>query len=282
MTRTTVTSDMSQLLWNKLEQTVRDNNLEKFYTPERLRQVHNLVQSVNWDSLAQRWKISKELAMDFAALALYDIVLYIDDSGSMAVEEGGDRIEDAKLYCSKISEIATLFDDDGILVRFINSNIEGNGIRNANEVNNLFSQIRFSGGTALGTMLEQKIIRPLVTSQTTLNKPILVVTITDGEPSGEPKNKLEVVISETVRFCDKKYGRHAVSFMFAQVGKDMRAQQFLSEIDENKYFGDVVDTVSYYELESMKLEKHGITLTPETFLLKLILGAVDKSYDMDV
>jgi hypothetical protein len=30
-------------------------------------------------------------------LSLFDIVLYIDDSGSMAFEEGGERIDDLKL-----------------------------------------------------------------------------------------------------------------------------------------------------------------------------------------
>jgi hypothetical protein len=33
------------------------------------------------------------------------------------------------LSCCQVSEVATLFDDDGILVRFMNSNVEGNGIR---------------------------------------------------------------------------------------------------------------------------------------------------------
>lgn len=40
----------------------------------------------------------KELASDLVKLALFDVVLYIDDSGSMAFEEGGERIEDLKLY----------------------------------------------------------------------------------------------------------------------------------------------------------------------------------------
>lgn len=31
-------------------------------------------------------------------LSLFDIVLYIDDSGSMAFEERGERIDDLKLY----------------------------------------------------------------------------------------------------------------------------------------------------------------------------------------
>lgn len=43
-----------------------------------------------------------------------------DDSGSMVFEERGERIDDLKLILSKVSEVATLFDDDGILVRFMN------------------------------------------------------------------------------------------------------------------------------------------------------------------
>jgi hypothetical protein len=32
-------------------------------------------------------------------------------------------------YLQQVAEIATLFDDDGILVRFMNSNTEGNQVR---------------------------------------------------------------------------------------------------------------------------------------------------------
>jgi len=39
----------------------------------------------------------KELASDLVKLALFDVILYVDDSGSMAFEEGGERIEDLKL-----------------------------------------------------------------------------------------------------------------------------------------------------------------------------------------
>ena len=71
----------------------------------------------------------KELALDLASLALYDIVLFVDDSGSMAFEENGERIDDLKLISSKVAEVATMFDDDGILMRFMNSPIDGSGLR---------------------------------------------------------------------------------------------------------------------------------------------------------
>lgn len=56
-----------------------------------------------------------ELAVSLSALALYDIVIYADDSGSMTTGDG-ERIEDLKLIVAKVAEVATLFDEDGIAV----------------------------------------------------------------------------------------------------------------------------------------------------------------------
>ena len=63
--------------------------------------------------LAQRWNMPTELAHDLATLALYDIVIFADDSGSMIFEEGGERIQDLKLIMGRVAEVATLFDEDG-------------------------------------------------------------------------------------------------------------------------------------------------------------------------
>lgn len=54
-----------------------------------------------------------ELAHDLATLALYDIVIFADDSGSMIFEEGGERIQDLKVIMGRVAEVATLFDEDG-------------------------------------------------------------------------------------------------------------------------------------------------------------------------
>lgn len=60
--------------------------------------------------------MSVELAVSLSALALYDTVIYADDSGSM-MSGDGERIEDLKLIVAKVAEVATLFDDDGIEVQ---------------------------------------------------------------------------------------------------------------------------------------------------------------------
>ncbi len=82
-----------------------------------------------------------ELAYSLATLALYDIIIYADDSGSMAFEEGGERIQDLKLMVGRVADVATMFDDDGILVRFMNGTLEGNGIRDSMSAGQLISQV---------------------------------------------------------------------------------------------------------------------------------------------
>jgi hypothetical protein len=58
--------------------------------------------------------------MDCVKLALFDIILYIDDSGSMRFEENGERINDLKVILGRIAFAASLFDHDGISVRVSN------------------------------------------------------------------------------------------------------------------------------------------------------------------
>lgn len=78
-------------------------------------------------------------------------------TGSMAFEENGERINDLKLILGRVAEIATLFDDDGILIRFMNGQQQGNGIRDVASANQLISQVQFNGMTPLGTQLDQKV-----------------------------------------------------------------------------------------------------------------------------
>lgn len=66
--------------------------------------------------------------------------------------------------------------------RFLNSNLEGNGITNEADVNALVKSVKFSGQTMLGTCLKKKILDPFTSDG--MNKPILVITITDGDPAG--------------------------------------------------------------------------------------------------
>jgi hypothetical protein len=43
-----------------------------------------------------------------------------------------------------------------------------------------------------------------------------------------------------------------------------------------------VDCTSYYELEQQEYARKGVSLTPDLWMMKLMVGAVDRSYDEQV
>ena len=63
----------------KLSQIVSVNQLQRFYPPQALQALASRLDSrVNFRELASRWGMPVELALDLAALALYDIVIVAD------------------------------------------------------------------------------------------------------------------------------------------------------------------------------------------------------------
>lgn len=173
----------------------------------------------------------------------------------MKFEENGERIKDLKLILSRVSYAASLFDDDGIQVRFMNAAAAQinpamlNGIRTEEQAASLAEQAKYSGLTPLGTELRNQIIEPLVVGPARsgqLRKPILIITITDGQPAGELPNTLEKTIVYTGQELSRmpQYGKHACKFQFAQVGNDQAAREFLAKLDQQRDFGDVVDCTS--------------------------------------
>lgn len=276
-------NNIQSVVRDRLNRIVHENGIHAFYPAHKLDAVMRRASSINYEDLARKWKLPTELAYDLSSLALYDIVLYCDDSGSMIFEDAGERVEDLKLIVSKVAEIATLFDDDGIVVRFMNNSQRGDGIKSVAEAEQLVQSVRYGGVTPIGTNLQNKVLGPLVLNEIkrgSLEKPVLVIIITDGEPSNEPKNMLSNVIYNALQDCKRsRYGEGAIGYQIAQVGKDSRAQAFLGTIDNHPHIGHVVDATSYFELECEEMMRKGVELTPEMWLVKMMLGGIDSSYD---
>ncbi|GAA6039411.1 hypothetical protein JCM8097_002844 [Rhodosporidiobolus ruineniae] len=271
-----------QTILQVLSDCVRDQHIQAFYPPGSLEQIaQRVAQTGALAKIAGEWRLPMEVAMDLVKLALFDVVLYVDDSGSMAFEENGSRIDDAKVLVSKVAQAASLFDDDGIQVFFMNSRTVGNGIKHESQVQQLMSQIKFSGLTPLGTALDQKILQPLLIGparSNALRKPLLVVAVTDGAPGGEDRHTIVRVIKNARdQLQQTRYGADALSVQLAQIGNDMGARKFLEEIDNDPVVGGLVDCTSNYADDFMKTS--GQELSPELWLVKLMLGPIDSSYD---
>ncbi|GAA5915247.1 uncharacterized protein JCM6883_002373 [Sporobolomyces salmoneus] len=276
-------SDYNQIL-NVLRQGVQDQKIHAFWPQGSLEPIaQKIAQTGSLAKLAGEWRLPAEVAMDLVRLALFDTVLYLDDSGSMSFEEGGSRIDDLKLIVSRVSQAASIFDDDGIEVRFMNSRTEGHGLRGEADAMRLISQVKFSGLTPLGTALDQKILQPLLVQparSNQLRKPLLIIAVTDGAPGGEARDTLSRVIKGAKNELSRsRYGEDALSVQLAMVGNDMGARKFLEEIDKDPIIGGLVDTTGNYEQEQDDMMKVGVDLTPELWLVKLLLGPIDSSYD---
>lgn len=73
-------------------------HLNAFYPPGSVEQIAQRVsQSGVLDKLAAAWRLPVELAADLVKIALFDVVILVDDSGSMAFEQNGERIDDLKM-----------------------------------------------------------------------------------------------------------------------------------------------------------------------------------------
>ena len=97
-----------------LEEAVAQKGLQRFYpqgSPNIQRVAQEAAQKI--PQLCQAWKLQPEIGRDVARLGLYDIILFVDDSGSMAFEEQGERIKDLELIMQRVAFAATLFDEDG-------------------------------------------------------------------------------------------------------------------------------------------------------------------------
>ncbi|KAI5453906.1 hypothetical protein NCC49_004901 [Naganishia albida] len=268
-----------------LSQTVQDQRLQAFYPPQALEQIAaRVAQTGALDRIAAEWRLPKEVALDLVKIALFDVVILCDDSGSMAFEQNGERIEDLKLILSRVAFACSLFDHDGINIRFLNSPYDGNHINSEQAAMQLVSQIKFTGLTPLGTSLDQKVLQPLLLQPARMNalqKPLLVICITDGAPAGEPADKVFDVISRAHdELARTRYGPDAVSFQFAQVGDDRKAEEFLSALDAHPKVGPLIDSTGNYEMESAQfLRMSGQSMDPSLWIIKMLLGAIDSSYD---
>ncbi|KAF9103351.1 hypothetical protein BGX27_010622 [Mortierella sp. AM989] len=258
---------------------IRENNLGTIYDNARISKVVDRVKRTNFETISKSWNgVDIQLARELCKLALYDIILLVDDSASIFSADDN-RYEELIMISSVISEVVSLFDDDGIDIVFLHNN-PCRRVKSSKEACKIIKSMRKGGDTQLGRTLRNK-VHPLCKQSTgRIEKPVLIYIITDGEPFGEPRGELEQAIKEGKDFLvGRGYPQDYFSYQIAQVGIDSQATEFLNALDNNVSLGAFIDVTSRYELEEEQFRKFDITLTPEIWLIKLLLGAIDESFD---
>ncbi|KAL2378207.1 hypothetical protein RJZ90_006172 [Blastomyces dermatitidis] len=219
---------------NSLNKVVNNDGLGRFFPPGNtyVNEVAEKAAALKNDP--NNWLKSPSQLQGLATVALYKPILYCDDSYSMNEE---DRWCKQAELAKRITDIATRADPNnrGIYFRLINTtlynadNLDGNAVLQT-------LNFRPNGYTPLGTRLRERILNPLVyaplSSGGQLERPYLVMIITDGFPSGESQDQLRNEILECSQFLGTKgYRKDAVRFCLSQIGTDDEAKDFMNKLD---------------------------------------------------
>jgi hypothetical protein len=279
---------INELVVTKMWRIIYLRKLQNFYTQESLQKLVNRACSHDYRLLMKQYDIATiDMTVDLAVLGLYDIVIFADDSGSMKTEEPSEdnlsRWQILKEVVKTLGFWATLMDPDGIVIRFFNSSVEGNGISDSSTVDEKFRKVTPNYSTPMGSQLREKILDKFVykmLEKGDLSRPILIITATDGVPDKE-QDVLDAIIECHEKCSKSKYGEHAVAFSFAQIGKDSKASSWLASIDKHDVVGKLIDCTSEYSAEKKECEDAypGIKFTPSTWLVKSMIGPIDPEYD---
>ncbi|GMF05661.1 unnamed protein product [[Candida] boidinii] len=138
-----------------------------------------------------------------------------------------------------------------------------------------------SGTTPLATNLDKLILIPEIEQKKFLSKPLLIIIFTDGAPYGDGSNTLQ----KSIKRCQSRlnnlgYSPKSVCYQIAQIGDDRAAGDYLDSLDEDRTIGDVIDCTSPIEKEMSQMRRKNPELSTEVnYVKKLILGAIDISYD---
>lgn len=197
--------------------------------------------------------------MNAEDLKKYDIILLLDKSGSMGIKLGNStRWKVAQEATVALARKCMEFDDDGItVIPFAGNFKEYKNVDGGDEiVNKIFNENEPGGSTDTAKVLKHVIDGYFAGKASGEGKPIIVICVTDGEPTDE-KALIDVIVAAT----KKMQADEEIGISFLQIGNDPSATKFLKMLDddlESKYKAafDIVDTKTFDEIE-----ESGMTLT---------------------
>ncbi|KAH7096074.1 hypothetical protein FB567DRAFT_48531 [Paraphoma chrysanthemicola] len=253
------------------------------------------------DHFAAEWGIPVKVATEIVQLGIYDMIIFIDNSGSMRLEENEERLDDLKVICRFAAALHELFEGKtqakgdtleqhhSLQVCFMNGEQPISTVRDRAEMEEALKQGKFRGLTKLSSELEEKVLKPLRTKYTNgpLRRPVMVLVVTDGGLSHESTEEMINMLDRTYQAlgqdCEPGATPRILSLQFAQVGNDHKAQHFLAQMKLDPRLRQKIDCTPNFEVlqELLYTAEPPAKLTPGFWLMKACLGAVDASYEID-
>ena len=216
--------------------------------------------------LVRKYEIDPLFSEKLEILSQYEIVLLLDDSGSMNTplsdSQHSTRWDELKHVVKIVISIATIFDEDGIDIHFLN--------RESHFCVKSLEQVEdaLSGFPAGNTPLTEKFNLILNQFEDSL-KPVLVIIATDGIP-----NNLD---SFTKSLQNKNHNKFYVSFLACS---DQEFDiDYLNDLDNNVPNVDVLDDYNSELIEVQKAQGKGFRYTFGDHIVRLLVGPLYPELD---
>ena len=161
---------------------------------------------------------------------------------------GKTRWDYARENVEAVAARASKIDSDGIDIVVFGGQVKKYSNTTPEKIQQIYNEVEPLGTTATDEALKT-ILTPewFVGRKSGVNKPLIIVVFTDGEPND--RDAVAKVIVDAANSIEKD---EDLAISFVQVGKDAAAQQYLAKLDDNLNARfDIVDTKSMDELENL-------------------------------
>jgi hypothetical protein len=227
-----------------------------------------------FDYFFQKYQISPYYRNDLMTLNQFDIILILDDSGSMATQtdHGKTRWSELLEMSYPIIELASLLDADGLDIIFLNRGYRAN-VRSTEHIQDLLVN-QPHGRTPLSMRVREAM-------KLYKGKPQLIIIMTDGEPSTtdyktDPDYDSVQLFRQVLEY-ERNPDLTFVSIL--KCSNNDNETGYLDKMDKELTNLDVID--DYFSERSEVLQKQGpnFQYTPGDNIARLLLGSIYPKYD---
>jgi len=224
------------------------------------------------ENLIRDYEIDNLFSEKLDILSNFEIVLIVDDSGSMNTpitnSKHGTRWEELKEVVNIVVRMSTIFEEDGIDINFLNRP-SYNNIRDSNTINHIL-RVNPYGLTPLNNSL-QKVMDKYIVS----HKPVLIVIATDGIPTNSLGYQDIDTFTETLK--NRNHSKFYISFLACSDQENDVG--YLNKLDRKIPNIDTLDDYNSELLEVRKAQGKKFKYSFGDHVVRLLLGPICPELD---
>jgi hypothetical protein len=215
-------------------------------------------------------EIDERYFEDVSSLDMYDIVIIADDSSSMnqSAGRGKTRWEELCESISKVVQLGSIFDDDGIDLFFLNREGKTN-VTSYDIVHECFQKLP-RGYTPL-----TRCVKEIYAQYASNPKPVILVIATDGEPSDDNGRRRIDEFKSCIR--NRDVDKFFINILICSDQSDEIG--YLDDLDNNVKHVDAIDDFFTEKKQVQAIQGADFSYTYGDHIVRLLLGAPFPKWD---